>query len=69
MSIEKFRVSAFIVLSIIICSKIYKRGINYVVDTVFPQIVSVSAETILFFWNLECGKYSRKETIQGWKIL
>ena len=34
-------------------------------DTVFPQIVS--AETILF-WKLECGNYSREETIQGGKL-
>ena len=33
---------------------------------VFPQIVS--AETILF-WKLQCGKYSRVETIQGRKLL
>ena len=32
---------------------------------VFPQIVS--AETILF-WKLDCGKYSREETIQGRKL-
>ena len=31
--------------------------------TVFPRIVS--AETILF-WKLECGKYSREETILYW---
>ena len=35
-------------------------------NTVFPRIVS--AETILF-WMLECGKYSREETIQGRKVL
>ena len=29
-------------------------------DTVFPRIVS--AETIVF-WKLECGNYSREETI------
>ena len=34
--------------------------------TVFPHIVS--AATILF-WKLECGKYSREETIQGRKLL
>ena len=34
--------------------------------TVFPRIVS--AETILF-WKLECGNYSREETIQGRKLL
>ena len=32
----------------------------------FPRIVS--AETILF-WKLECGKYSREETIQRRKLL
>ena len=31
-----------------------------ILDTVFPRIVS--AETILF-WKLECGNYSREETI------
>ena len=35
------------------------------INTVFPRIVS--AETILF-WKLECGKYSREETIQGRKL-
>ena len=35
-------------------------------DTVFPRIVS--AETILFR-KLECGNYSREETIQGRKLL
>ena len=34
--------------------------------TVFLRIVS--AETILF-WKLDCGKYSREETIQGRKLL
>ena len=34
--------------------------------TVFPRIVS--AETILF-WKLDCGNYSREETIQGRKLL
>ena len=36
------------------------------ISTVFPRIVS--AETILF-WNLECGNYSKEETIQGRKLL
>ena len=36
------------------------------VITVYPW--TVSAETILF-WKLECGKYSREETIQGRKLL
>ena len=35
-------------------------------NTVFPRIVS--AETILF-WKLECGKYSREESIRGRKVL
>ena len=42
-------------------STIFKK-----IYTVFPRIVS--AETILF-WKLECGKYSREETIQGRKLL
>ena len=36
------------------------------INTVFQQIVS--AETILF-WKLECGNYSKEETIQGRKLL
>ena len=40
---------------------------NYkIINTVFPRIVS--AETILF-WKLDCGNYSREETIQGRKLL
>ena len=35
-------------------------------DTVFPHIVA--AATILF-WKLECGNYSREESIQGRKQL
>ena len=34
--------------------------------TVFPHIVAVA--TILF-WKLECGNYSKEETIQGRKLL
>ena len=34
--------------------------------TVFPHIVA--AATILF-WKLECGNYSKEETIQGRKLL
>ena len=33
--------------------------------TVFPHIVA--AATILF-WNLECGNYSREETVQRGKL-
>ena len=36
------------------------------INTVFPRILS--AETILF-WKLECGNYSKEETIQGRKLL
>ena len=35
-------------------------------NTVFPHIVA--AATILF-WKLECGNYSREETIQRRKLL
>ena len=38
----------------------------YIENTVFPHIVA--AATILF-WELECGNYSREETIQRRKLL
>ena len=37
-----------------------------ILNTVFPRIVS--AETILF-GKLQCGNYSKEETIQGRKVL
>ena len=46
--------------------KVGNRNLAKIKDTVFPRIVS--AETILF-WKLECGNYSREETIQGRKLL
>ena len=44
----------------------YKLWLEKYICTIFSRIVS--AETI-FFWKLECGKYSREETIQGRKLL
>ena len=45
---------------IVILLKRNNRTQTNVMYTVFPRIVST--ETILF-WKLECGKYSREETI------